>query len=160
VARLGRQGLEYLIGLTGFLGIVLVLVLAIVLLLLVQIMLVGRLIGVSLVAASFVWSVVLAALLFPWQAFLNNADLTAVDFKIPGVLYTWNELVHDAAFAATDIPTSILKWSRFVVFPVLAVVLLLLIQAKSRRGLRLALGEAQLEEPPPELPAAEPPDKI
>jgi hypothetical protein len=34
-----------------------------------------------------------------------------------------------------------LKWARFVAFPVVSMVLVLLIQVRSRRGIRLALGE-------------------
>ena len=38
----------------------------------------------------------------------------------------------------------VLKWSRFVVFPIIAVLILLAIQVKSNRGLRQALGEADV----------------
>src|SRR2546427_11344690 len=65
------QFLHFCVGSADFAGIVLALVLAIILLLIVCIMLVGRLIGVSHVVSAFVWCLVLVALLFPWQAFLN-----------------------------------------------------------------------------------------
>ena len=74
--------LEYFVSLTAFLGIVLTVVLAIVLLLIVKIMLVGRLIGVARLTSAFIWTVVLAALLFPWQAFWPDD----FKFKIPGAL--------------------------------------------------------------------------
>jgi hypothetical protein len=38
-----------------------------------------------------------------------------------------------------------LRWARFVGFPVLAIIVLLIVQAKSSRGLRAALGESELE---------------
>jgi len=149
---LKAQGLHYCIGSADFAWIVLSLVLAIVLLLIVCIMLVGRLIGVSHVVSAFIWCVILCALLFPWQAFLNNQDLDAVDFKIPGALYNWNELTHQAKFTYEEIKlysdepisTAILRWSRFVAYPLLAILITLIVQTKSSAGLRLALGEDTL----------------
>ena len=132
-ADLGR----YLIGATGFLGTVFSVVFAAVLLLIVMIMLVGRLIGVSRVTSAFIWSILLAVFLFPWQAFLDP-----MEFKIPGVLYTWEELARSGRFAGQFSPEGYLKWARFVGFPVVAVVILMLVQVKSSRGLRQALGEA------------------
>lgn len=147
-----QKMLQYLVGLTTFLGIVLMIVLDIVLLLIINIMLLGRLIGISRVMSSFIWAVLLTALLFPWQAFLNNQGLTELEapFKIPGVLYTWNELkIAREQFASPDNNVLVLKWSRFVAFPVAAVVLLLMVHAKSKRGMKMALGETDVakEEP-------------
>jgi hypothetical protein len=141
--------LRYLTAVIDFLGIVLIAVLAIVLLLIIKIMLVGRLIGVARVTSAFVWCVFLALLLFPWQAFLQNTDFTG-DFKLPGVLFTWSELIHPTAgakFSSADFNQSILRWARFVGWPAIALILLLVIQAKSSRGLRAALGESELESP-------------
>jgi hypothetical protein len=138
------DAMQYAVGLTGFLGITLSIVLAVVLLLLEMIMLVGRLVGVSRVTGAFIWSIVLIVLLFPWQAFLADAHF-ASDFKIPGVLYTWAELVK---FAKIDVggnnpglEARILHWGRFVAFPLLTIIITLMIQVKSNRGLREALGE-------------------
>lgn len=138
----GVDKLHYISGVSTFLGTILPPLLAAVLLLIVNIMLIGRLIGVARVTSAFVWCLVLVVLLFPWQAFLNNATFTAVDFKIPGVLYTWDELILTARFQPARWEEAVLKWARFVVFPVVALLLLLVIQVKSNRGLRQALGEA------------------
>jgi len=139
-----RVALEYATAAIDFLGVAFSIVLSLVLLLLVMVMLVGRLIGVSRLTAAFIWCLVLVVLLFPWQAFLLNAD-----FKIPGVLYTWDELSRNARFAMdttgnAEMAQLVLKWSRFVVFPVIAVLILLAIQVKSNRGLHQALGEADV----------------
>ena len=127
-----------------FLGVVLPLLLAADLLLVINIMLVGRLIGLGRLVSSFLWCVALVALLFPWQAFLNNTTFTAPEIKIPGVLYTWEELVARGRWDADKLsaPAVFLRWMRFVVFPVLAVVVLMTVQVKSSRGLKLATGEA------------------
>jgi hypothetical protein len=136
--------LHYLVAASVFLGLTLSIVLAVALLLIVIIMLVGRLIGVSRVTSAFIWCIVLCVLLFPWQAFLPD-QTTGPDFKIPGVLYTWNELTSDFNFSTEPISFAILKWARFVGFPIVALIILLMIQARSNRGLRLALGESQDE---------------
>jgi hypothetical protein len=139
--------LHYANGVIVFVGLTLSIVLSLVVLLLVKIMLVGRLIGVSRAMSAFIWSLVLVVLLFPWQAFLMNSDFTSREFIIPGVLFTWDELTLNARFATSDLAPSILKWARFVGFPVLAIVLLLAIQVKSNRGLAQALGESDDRHP-------------
>src|SRR3954470_13624894 len=85
--------LQYVTSIIDFFGIVFVVVLAIVLLLITTIMLVGRLIGVAQVTSAFVWCVFLGVLLFPHQTFWHELDFQN-GFKIPGVLYTWSELMH------------------------------------------------------------------
>lgn len=153
--------LRYVIPVTDFLGITMVIVLAVVLLLIVTIMLVGRLIGVSHVTSAFVWCVLLAVMVFPWQAFLlgtyrpasdaspGAADLRRYDadpsFKIPGALYTWEELRRDYNFDNQSALQDALKWARFAGFPILAMLLLLMVQAKSSRGLKYALGESEVQ---------------
>ena len=134
----GELMLIYLIGLSDFLGVVLVIVLALVLLLVINIMLVGRLIGVSSLTSAYIWTLLLIVLLFPWQAFLGPYA-----FKIPGVLYTWDELVGGARWRHVSAPESILKWARFVFFPIIAMVILCAVHIKSRRGIQQALGEGE-----------------
>lgn len=145
--------LEYVTAICDFLGLVLSIVLSFVLLLLTMIMLVGRLIGVSKVTSAFIGSLLLVVLLFPWQAVLMT-PLTPngleTNFKVPGVLYTWSEVTsptHGATFSTDGKqPTfAILRWARFTVWPAVALVLLLMVQSRSSRGLRLALGEVEFD---------------
>jgi hypothetical protein len=159
-----EDALRYIIPVTDFLGVTLAVVLGIVLLLIVMIMLVGRLIGVSHVTSAFIWCVLLTAMMFPWQAFLlgtyrparlpDNASPGAIDryrfesdppFKIPGALYTWEELRRDYNFDHDNVWQDVLKWARFAGFPILALLLLLMVQAKSSRGLKFALGESEVQ---------------
>ena len=150
--------MEYLVAITGFAGIVLAVVLAAVQLLIVTIMLVGRLIGVSRVTSAFIWGLLLIVLLFPWQSLLlspisatdHSPNATNTEFKLPGVLYTWGEITHPtlgATFNATELSINLayLRWARFVIWPAIAVLLLLVIQSKSSRGLRMALGEVEFD---------------
>lgn len=146
--RKSKQMFQYAIGLTGFAGIVLAILYSLVLLLLVNIMLVGRLIGISHMTKAFIWSLLLALLVFPWQAFLTTQGLDEeafTAFKWPGVLYTWRELSEYHGFPASDL----LKWGRFVIWPAVAMLMLMLAQMRSSRGLRLSLGEAELAAGPP-----------
>jgi hypothetical protein len=136
--------LQYVIGICDYVGIAGAIVLSLILLLLAGIMLVGRLIGVGRMTGAFLLSLVIVVLFFPWQAFLNNANMDAPEFKVPGVLYTWEELTNPrigAHFDASDAFRAILRWGRYVAIPVAAAVILLVIQVKSNRGLRQALGE-------------------
>jgi len=142
--------LRYVTSLIDFGGMIFILVMVVVLLLIVKIMLVGRLIGVAQVTSAFLWCVFLALLLFPWQSFLQNTDFTG-EFRFPGVLYNWAELTHrerGAKFISTGFDAFTFgRWARFVGVPVVSVILLLVIQAKSSRGLRAALGESELDSP-------------
>lgn len=136
-----RQFMQYLTSLTAYSGIVLSIVLALVLLAIFNVMLVARLVGIGHVAVAFVWCLILMGLLFPWQAFLNRTAATAGDLRIPGVLYTWSELLMWGKFSVDSVPNAILKWARFVGFPIISMILVLYIHFRSRRGIRLAMGE-------------------
>jgi hypothetical protein len=161
----------WLTNFVDFLSMVCVVVLAVVLLLVVIIMLVGRLIGVAHVTSAFIMCVILAMLMFPWQSLWNyplaDTAQTAPDpierlgigprFGLPGVLYTWPELEHKVHFGQSDRvesanqpnnarwSTLVMGWARFVGWPVVAIVLLLKVQAASGRGLKFALGESEVQ---------------
>ncbi len=134
--------LKYVVGLTNFLGVVLPILLLADLWLIASVMLLGRLLGISRVISAFLWCMVLLTLLFPWQAFLMNQTFSSSEFKIPGVLYTWSELIVRGRVHPSGILLSLLYWARFEGWPVVATVLLLSIQHLSGTGLRAALGEA------------------
>jgi hypothetical protein len=133
--------LKYTIGLIDFLGVVLPILLLADLWLIASIMLLGRLLGVSRLIAAFLWCMVLITLLFPWQAFLMNQTFNSTEFKIPGVLYTWSELVVRGRLRPSGMMLSLLYWARFVGWPMVAMILTLMIQNDSRLGLRSALND-------------------
>ncbi len=102
------------------------------------VMLNGRTVGVSREVGAFFWSLVLLLLLIPWQAILNHPTLAGGMFHLPGVLYTWPELEANAKdFQQPDW----LGWVRFVFWPVVALLILLVVHSKARRGVKEALGE-------------------
>jgi hypothetical protein len=141
--------LKTIVGLFQFLGVILPILLAADLLLILNILLLGRLIGVARIVSAFLWCVLLATLLFPWQAFLANQTFTTTAFRIPGVLYSWDEL----AARSRWVPGSLawqeawLRWARFVVIPAISMAVLLAVQIKSTRGLKLAQGEIKPKAP-------------
>ena len=140
-----RDFLQYVSGIVLFLGTILPILLALVLLLIVNIMLVGRLIGLTSLTSAFIWCLLLILLMFPWQIFFG-ASTDPFDFRLPGVLYTWNDLRAHARFDASNFHLAVVKWARFVAMPAVATVLLMVVQIKSNRGLRQALGEAPVED--------------
>ena len=159
--------LTWLINTTDFLAMVAVVVLAVVLLLIVGIMLVGRLIGVTHTTRAFIGCVVLGVLLFPWQSLWDYpiAGTTQEEpaarenvqvgppIGLPGVLYTWPELEHKAHFPSAPWEAALLGWARFVGWPVVAMIILLMLQARSSRGLKFALGEAEIQVAEPIRPS-------
>jgi len=139
--------MHYLTGVAILGGIAISIVLALALMLIDHVMLVGRLIGVGRVTSAICWSLLLIVLLFPWQYFMGGSGLAYTDFRVPGVLWTWDEMAGRAHFNSdfsADWAGTILNWFRFVGAPLVAVVVTLLVQARSNRGLKMALGEDEL----------------
>jgi hypothetical protein len=133
---------QYATGTLVFIATVTSILLSVTLLLLTLVLLVGRLLGVGGATQAFLWSVLLAMLLFPWQALLWFPGVAGTEFRIPGALYTWSELVRSARFgldSEVDVWNGLLKWARFVVFPLVAMILLGFVHLRSRRALRQAL---------------------
>jgi len=135
-----RLFLKYLVGLCDYFGLIFAVLLCLMLLLLLNVMLIGRLIGVSHVTSAFIWSLVVLLLVFPWQAFLNNQDLPSIEWKVPGVLFTWDELVYHGRFENFG-NGWFQNWVRFVIAPIVTMVLTFTVLLKSGAGLRMALGE-------------------
>jgi hypothetical protein len=147
------DALKYAVGLTNFAGVVLPIVLAFVLFLIVEVMLIARLLGIARLVWGFIACLVLITLLFPWQAFLMNQTFASPEFKIPGVLYTWEELVLRARLHPVGFMRELLFWARFVFWPALALALLWMIQFQTGQGLRTAFGETVAAAPAPVSPS-------
>lgn len=148
-ANLLREGLCYLTAGIHFLGVIFGLMLILCLLLIINIMVIRRDIGLTKVTSAWVWCVFLVLMLIPWQSFMSGTLVN--DFRLPGVIYSWSELTHPTEGAkfgqltSMEFGSTLLRWARFVIWPSVAVVLLLMVQAKSSRGIRAALGETEYE---------------
>ena len=164
-----RGGLQYFIGLLDFAGLILpaLLVAFVVVILLVQV--VARVVGAGRTTSALVWAVLLALLLFPWQAVLNNPATNpdpaadAIGMKVPGVVYTWAELSSPTAgarFPEVNSPpppgttvgsaraVAVLHWLRYAGFPLLAMIIVGIIHTKAERALRQSFGTDVIVLPP------------
>ena len=106
----------------------------------VLVMLNGRTVGVPQVTKAFTKSLLLLVLFIPWQAVLMHPTLRGGAFHVPGVLYTWMELLGTGHYAAYE-REEWLMWVRFVGWPAVAFILVLLASFGSGRGIKQALGE-------------------
>lgn len=133
--------LHYLTAASLFGGIIFSVLLVLTLFLTIHIMLVGRLIGVRDVTRALTTSFLLLVLLVPWQTLLVTQGLTATDVVLPGILSTWREVSTHVPMTGGEMGPQVLYWARFAAFPIFGLILLLLIQVRSGRGLKYALGE-------------------
>ena len=148
-----RDVFQYLIGLLDFAGLILPWVLAAMVLTMALIQTAGHVAGVGRTVSALSWSVLLAMLLFPWQAVLNNPAINAdpkadaIGMKVPGVVYTWAEVsnpVQGARFAefnaSADKVKAALDWLRYAGFPLAALVIVGVVHTKTERAHRRAFG--------------------
>ena len=132
------QALHMLAYATLWFGLVFSILLSLTLAFTTLVMLCGRTVGVDRVAKAFLWSLVLLLLLIPWQAVLSHPTIRGGPFHIPGVLWIWPELMENVPdFAGQEW----LGWVRFVGWPVVALILLVVVYAASGGGIKRALGE-------------------
>lgn len=136
--------LHYFTSASLFGSIVFAVLLVLTLFLTIHIMLVGRLIGVRDVTRSLTTSFLLLVLLIPWQTLLVTQNLSSQDAVIPGILSTWREVGGRVPMKGGDPFAQFLYWARFAGLPILGLILLLLIQVRSGRGLKYALGEEEI----------------
>jgi hypothetical protein len=137
--------LHYVTAATLFAGLIFSILLSLVLFLTIHIMLVGRLIGVRDVTRALITSFFLLILLVPWQTLLVTEQLGRADVVPPGILYTWREIAARVPIAGgAELVHQILYWARFAALPIFGLILLLLVQVRSGRGLKYALGEEEI----------------
>ena len=124
-----------------WLGLVFSILLSLTLLFATLVMLNGRTVGVSRMARAFLWSLVLLLLFVPWQSLLTHPDVRGGPFHVPGVLYTAPELrANVPQFFEPDVAGQVLGWLRFVAWPIVALVLLLIVWLGSGKAIKQALG--------------------
>ena len=98
--------------------------------------------GVAQMTRSLIWSVLLLFIFLPWQYF-------ARDFPIPGVIYSYNELLNSIALHVVNtLPAGAhiygyqvwLVYGRFIVWPVVGLLVLLITSERYRAGVMIAIG--------------------
>ncbi len=122
---------------TEFLAMVMGILLALALLLAINVVLMGRLGGVSLMISAFFWTLALLLLaLIPWGHIFKQSLL-------PGALFRYEDLCCATCYVRRPWGAVNVTWTerlfyygRFLAYPVLAVLIALLVDVKFRRGCR------------------------
>ena len=127
--------LRLVLPLTEFLGQVSCGLLTLSFLIAVLVCLSGGLGGVRGSVSAFFWMLVLLALLFPWGRWLGGAPDAEV-VQIPGVYYTFSELA-DLPTGFTRVTDHVLHYLRYLVYPVLALLIAFTGDRRFSRGYRL-----------------------
>jgi hypothetical protein len=93
--------------------------------------------GVAQITRSLIWSVLLLFMFLPWQYFARG-------FPIPGVIYSYAELVERIGpimVGEKVLPVMFwLVYGRFIVWPALGVLVLIVTAERFRAGVMLAIG--------------------
>jgi hypothetical protein len=93
--------------------------------------------GVAQLTRSLIWSILLVFMFLPWQYF-------ARDFPIPGVIYSYNELLRliEPHLTGEVVPRFkvFLLYGRFVVWPLIGLLVLLITAERFRAGIMIAIG--------------------
>jgi len=131
-----QEALTWVLPATKFLALVCGMLLSLTLLVAVNLSLLGRLGGVAGLVSAFFWSLILLALVTPWQQVMNAAVAC-------GALYNLDELVRAAGKVKCSWgvkEAGALDWTlfyaRFIAYPLVTVLVWLRVQAKFARGYR------------------------
>lgn len=94
--------------------------------------------GVAQITRSLIWSVLLLFMFLPWQYF-------ARDFPIPGVIYSYTEMTsfigpHVVKGIAINGLHTWLLFGRFIVWPLVGLLVLLITSERYRAGIMIAIG--------------------
>jgi hypothetical protein len=96
--------------------------------------------GVAQITRSLIWSVLLTFMFLPWQYF-------AREFPIPGVIYSYQELLGYIGHHVVAEPVVRtygyeiwLVYGRFIVWPVIGLLALLITSERYRAGVMIAIG--------------------
>jgi len=122
---------------TKFLAVVLAALLVLTLLFAVKLSLLGRLSGISQLVSAFFWSLILLAMVTPWQQILHSSIAC-------GALYNYTQLVEWVKLIKTGwnpsaSPSALSRtiyYARFMAYPLIAVLVWLVVQTKFARGCR------------------------
>ncbi len=111
--------------------------------------------GVANTTRSLIWSVLLLFMVMPWQYFARG-------FPIPGVLYGYNEML--TYIAPIVVPggapvrwQTLLVFARFIIWPLVTLLVLLITAERFRAGMMLAIGhplQSLMQQRPGNTPAA------
>lgn len=103
--------------------------------------------GVAGIISAALWSLLLLAIVIPWQQALNSTVACGATFNLGELMQGTREILPRWGARSPETLESILYYVRFVGYPVLAVLIWLVVQIKFARGfgrmMRVALGEEE-----------------
>ena len=135
--------LTYLITvpLTQILGLIAVCSMTLLIFITLQVALVAQAPGIAHMTRSLIWMVLLLFMVFPWQIFFSR------DFHIPGLLYGYRELLEMVGpFVARNNAAPLYRLqgfmviARFIFWPVIGMIVMLISAERFRAGIMLAIG--------------------
>jgi hypothetical protein len=131
-----RANFVWMLAVSQFLAMIMAFLLVGWLLVAVCVSLVGRLGGVASLLSAFFWSLVLLAILIPWQFTFQKSPLI-------GALFTYDDLYKGTmavktSWGAVDVSIwELVRYHvRFLAYPILAVLIWLLVNSRFRHGCR------------------------
>ena len=148
-AGLWHDTLAWVLPATKILALVLAILLALAMLFCVKISLLGHLGGVSGFVSGFFWSLILVALVTPWQQVLNSAYVT-------GALFNLTEMLNQVNQAKPAVSDKTSYYACFLGYPFVALLVWLIVQLKfaagyGRMNLSTVVGPSGMLPPEPKL---------
>ncbi|MFP4052403.1 MAG: hypothetical protein ACLFV7_00895 [Phycisphaerae bacterium] len=120
-----------------FFALVSCLLLCLTLLTSMKICMLERLSGIGMMASAFYWSLVLLAMVTPWQQILHGEVACGALYN-KGEMYSWIARVKPSwGGTVPDVWGQVLFYARFLGYPVLALLIWLVVQLKFARGYRM-----------------------
>ncbi len=121
----------------------------------VKLAIIGRLGGIANYMSAFLWSLILLAMVMPWQQVLGSSFASGVLFNL-GELTSYVEKIKSSWGASTPGPLEVaLYYARFIAYPVIALLVWLVVMVKFAAAYRAGFSAMQAA-----MPAAAPPTDV
>jgi hypothetical protein len=127
----------------GFVGLASAFFLLVLAIVGIQVNLVGRLPALSAMISALYWSIITAALLFPWGS-LVNAPLSQTAQRLPWVFYMYNEIASAVTANAGSSRLTGVVWLRFLAWPVISLLAAWVAGARFGKAYWQVMGLAQM----------------
>ena len=128
----------------GFVGLASAVVLILLTIVGIQVNLIGKLPALAAMISAFYWSVITAALLFPWGNLINE-PLGQVGDRIPWLFATYREIARAISGNTGTGGLQALVWLRFLAWPVISLLAAWIAGARFGKAYWQVVGLAEME---------------
>ncbi len=139
-----QQVMTIALPVAGFAGLASAIVLILLAITGIQVNLAGRLPGVSSMVSAFYWSIITAALLFPWGVLMNE-PMPQTSLRVPWLFSTYEEIARAVAANSTGSNIPALVWVRFLAWPIASLVAAWIAGARFGKAYWQVVGLAEME---------------